>query len=302
MQADSQNAGSETTRDSGLGTRDEGLETRDPGLETRDSSWPPVTGDFVLGNSESPVAVCTLASQSLLPSLQGREEIAIAGRVYTENVGIEKMVQNLLANTRLRFLLLCGRESRHRVGQAILSLHRNGLDPVTHRIHGATAPEPILANLSADDVAAFRRRFEVVDLIGEVDPERILERARACVAPGAFEQAEEPASESLVEGRPAVIRAETDPRGAWTYDPLGFFLVQVDRQRRVLLLEHYAQDRRLLHRLEGDTAAALSQTAVRLGLLSELAHAAYLGRELAKAEAALRFNLTYQQDSPLKQQ
>jgi len=37
--------------------------------------------------------------------------------------------------------------SRHRVGQAILSLHRNGVDPVTRRIRGATGPEPVLANL-----------------------------------------------------------------------------------------------------------------------------------------------------------
>src|ERR687887_1362666 len=137
-------------------------------LGTQDSqraAWPPLPGEFVLGG-DSPVAVCTLASQSLLPKLAGRPEIAIAGRVYTENVGIERMVQNLLANPGLRVLLLCGRESRHRVGQAILSLHRNGIDPVTHRIRGATAPEPVLANLSPDAVAEFQGRFEVIDLIG----------------------------------------------------------------------------------------------------------------------------------------
>jgi tetrahydromethanopterin S-methyltransferase subunit A len=98
-----------------------------------------------------------------------------------------------------------------------------------------------------------------------------------------------------------VIRAEPDASSAWTYDPRGFFLIQLDRERRLLLLEHYDQERRLLHRLEGETAAALSQTAIRLGLLSELTHAAYLGRELAKAEAALRFDLRYEQDSPLRE-
>jgi tetrahydromethanopterin S-methyltransferase subunit A len=100
-------------------------------------------------------------------------------------------------------------------------------------------------------------------------------------------------------GAPEVIRAELDPPGAWMYDPLGFFLVHPDHERHLLVLEHYGQDRQLLHRIEGDTAAALSQTAVRLGLLSRLDHAAYLGRELAKAEAALRLRLRYQQDSPL---
>jgi tetrahydromethanopterin S-methyltransferase subunit A len=272
----------------------------DPGpRQSRDAAWPPVPGEFVLGNAESPVAVCTLASRSLLTPLSGRPEIAIAGRVYTENVGIEKMLQNLLANPRLRYLLLCGRESRHRVGQAVLSLHRNGIDPVTHRIRGATAPEPVLANLSPEEAGDFQRRFAVIDLIGEQDPERILERAKAClgppspVEPGAAER--EPASPAV----PEVIRAEADPSSAWTYDPRGFFLIQADRPRRLLLIEHYDRDRHLLHRLEGETAAALSQTAIRLGLVGELSHAAYLGRELAKAEAALRFNLRYEQDSPL---
>ena len=272
---------------------------------TRPADSPNYTpGDFVLGGPESPVAVCTLATQSLLPRLAGRPEIAIAGRVYTENVGIEKMVQNLLANPRLRVLILCGRESRHRVGQAVLSLHRNGVDPVTRRIRGATAPEPVLANLSDADVAAFRERFEVVDLIGEQDAEKIVERAAAAaVSPESSVLSPESADNSALSTQHSALRtlrAEPDPPSAWTYDPAGFFLIHLDRQRGLLLLEHYSQDRRLLHRLEGETAAALSQTAIRLGLVTLLQHAAYLGRELAKAEAALRFDLHYQQDSPLR--
>lgn len=266
---------------------------------TQDAPWPPVPGDFVLGSDHSPVAVCTLASQSLLPRLAGRPEIAIAGRVYTENVGIEKMVQNLLANPKLRVLLLCGRESRHRVGQAILSLHRNGVDPVTRRIRGATGPEPVVANLSAEQVRAFQQRFEVIDLIGELDLERILHRATTVLDGRESDITGAPGGNAT--GAQRVIRAEPDSPTAWTYDPLGFFLVHLDRDRRLLVLEHYGQDRQLLHRLEGDTAAALSQTAVRLGLLSRLDHAAYLGRELAKAEAALRLQLRYEQDSPLSE-
>lgn len=259
--------------------------------------WPPLPGDFVLGAGSSPVAVCTLASQSLLPHLQGRPEIAIAGRVYTENVGIERMVQNLLANPRLRVLILCGRESRHRVGQAILSLHRNGIDPLTRRIRGATGPEPVLANLDDQAIATFRERFTVVDLIGETDPEHIIARARAELARPSSAAA--PPEEARPDA-PPVIRATPSAPAEWVYDPLGFFLIQVDRGRRLLYVEHYDQDRRLRHRLEGDSARALADTIIRLGLVSELTHAAYLGRELAKAEAALLFDLHYEQDSRLR--
>lgn len=268
---------------------------------TADAETPayPIQGDFVLGGDDSPVAVCTLASHGLLPPLRGRPEVAIAGRVYTENLGIETMVQNLLANPRLRVLLVCGRESRHRVGQAILSLHRNGVDPVTHRIRGATGPEPVVPNLTAQQVAAFQERFELVDLVGELDPERVLERARAW-ASGAAGPAEPPARPEQRPDEPPLIQAELDRPGAWTFDRLGFFLIRLDPAGGRLLLDHYGQDRRLLHRLVGDSAAALSQTAVRLGLLGELAHAAYLGRELARAELALREGRPYEQDSSIK--
>jgi tetrahydromethanopterin S-methyltransferase subunit A len=259
-------------------------------------TWPPLTGDFVLGSSASSVAVCTLATRSLLPALAGRPEIAIAGRVYTENVGIEKMVCNLLAEPRLAVLVVCGRESRHRVGQAILSLHRNGVDPTTRRIRGATGPEPVLPNLTLEEVAAFRERITIVDLIGEQDAERIVAAAAACGEPRAAVSL----ASAVVAEQPRVVVAEPDRTSDWTFDPQGFFLIQVDRGRRLVVLEHYDQDRRLRHRIEGGSAVALSQTAIRLGLVSLLTHAAYLGRELAQAELALRVGIDYQQDSPLR--
>jgi tetrahydromethanopterin S-methyltransferase subunit A len=269
-----------------------------PDPTSQDSHWPPLPGDFVLGSSDSPVAVCTLASQSLLGKLAGRPEIAIAGRVYTENVGIERMVQNLLASASIRYLLLCGRESRHRVGQAILSLHRNGLDQVTRRIRGATGPEPVLGSLGDAEIEAFRQRFELIDLVGEQDAEVILARAAACARSpeAAGPSGLQPSAPAAVE----TVEARRDTTAEWIYDPRGFFLIHVDHARGQLVLEHYDQTRTLRHRLLGDDAAALSQTAVRLGLLQELSHAAYLGRELAKAEASLKLGLRYEQDSPLR--
>jgi hypothetical protein len=40
---------------------------------------------------------------------------------------------------------------------------------------------------------------------------------------------------------------------------------------------------------------------LREGLVTQLSHAGYLGEELAKAEAAMRFDLRYDQDRPLRQ-
>jgi tetrahydromethanopterin S-methyltransferase subunit A len=65
-------------------------------------------------------------------------------------------------------------------------------------------------------------------------------------------------------------------------------------------VEQYGQDRRLARVFVGRTAGALCDTIVRHGQVSVLQHAAYLGRELAKAEAALRLGLDYEQDVSLR--
>ena len=259
---------------------------------------PAIIGDVVFGGADSPIAVCTLGSRALLPALAGRPEIAVAGRVFTENVGIERMVQNLAALASVRFLIVCGRETSHRVGQTILALHENGLD-ASRRVIGSTAPEPTMPNLSVDDLNRFQTRIAVVDMIGTDDADEIVATARRLV--------EEPRAESAAEVETIaarqtieVVSASRDPSSAWAYDPVGYFLIFVDRGRELLRVEHHTREHLLQTVFEGQGAEELCHTIVRRGDVTLLAHAAYLGRELAKAETALEFGLEYDQDRPLK--
>ncbi len=50
------------------------------------------------------------------------------------------------------------------------------------------------------------------------------------------------------------------------------------------------------HAIAGSTAKEVLDTIIKLGLVSRLDHAAYLGRELMKAELALKFGRSYSQD------
>lgn len=258
---------------------------------------PAIVGDVVFGDMESPVAVCTLASRSMLAKLAGRPEIAVAGRVFTENVGIERMVQNLAAFESVRFLIVCGRETRHNVGQTILALHTSGLD-ADSRVIGSDAPEPIMPNLTAQQVRAFQVRITVVDMMGVTDAEAVVERARALAESPAPESAPRSQAERSPVGTVAVERivATRDPVEAWIYDPVGYFLVFVDGTRRLLRVEQYTPEHRQVRVIEGTTAEEICHTIVRLEQVTLLAHAAYLGRELAKAETALRLGLPYEQD------
>ncbi len=62
--------------------------------------WPVITGDYIVGDPESPVAVATLASHiEEIPSAAGA---AIAGPCKTENLGIEKVVANIISNPNIR--------------------------------------------------------------------------------------------------------------------------------------------------------------------------------------------------------
>ena len=80
-------------------------------------------------------------------------------------------------------------------------------------------------------------------------------------------------------------------------DPAGYFVIHLDRVRRLLILEHYRTDGVLDAVIEGEEAAELCFPAIEKGLVSQLDHAAYLGRELAPAEQALLTEEHFVQDA-----
>lgn len=53
--------------------------------------------------------------------------------------------------------------------------------------------------------------------------------------------------------------------------------------------------------IEGKEVALIAATVVERGMITRLDHAAYLGRELAKAEGALRNGALYVQDAALRE-
>ena len=95
---------------------------------------PQLPGAYTVLRYHAPVAVCTLTDESLsktvVPVAGG--EIAIIGTMQTENLGIERLMQNTLANANIRFVVLCGADSRqaigHLPGQSLIALSRSGVD------------------------------------------------------------------------------------------------------------------------------------------------------------------------------
>src|SRR5579871_6014535 len=103
--------------------------------------WPVVSGRYIVGNPDRSVAICTLASSDLVDQIGRREEIAIVGRLYTLNLGLEKLVWNVVANPTIRFLILCGEDTASRISQGIINLHTQGYD-ADHRIPDVQGYQP----------------------------------------------------------------------------------------------------------------------------------------------------------------
>ena len=152
-------------------------------------TWPVVSGDYIVGDPESPVAVTTLASHNEdIPAAAGA---AIAGPCKTENLGIEKVVANIISNPNIRFLILCGAEVQgHITGQSFKALHENGCDPEKKKITGATGAIPFVENIPMEGVERFQQQLELVDMIDNEDGGAITAKVKECIEkdPGAFEE------------------------------------------------------------------------------------------------------------------
>ncbi len=151
--------------------------------------WPVINGDYIVGDPESPVAATTLASHNEdVPVDAGA---AIAGPCKTENLGIEKMLANIISNPNIRFLILCGSEVQgHITGQSIEALHANGVDPEKRSIVGATGAIPYVENIPDEGIERFQQQLEIVNMIDVEDAAAIQSKVKECIEkdPGAFEE------------------------------------------------------------------------------------------------------------------
>jgi tetrahydromethanopterin S-methyltransferase subunit A len=255
--------------------------------------WPPLPGDYTVLRFGAPVAVCTLNSAELSEKLAAAapQGLALTGALHTENLGIERIIRNVLANPHLRFLVVCGEDTRqaigHLPGQTLVALCENGVGEAG-RIRGAAGRRPILKNVTAGQIEAFRSQIELVDLVGESNVDRVMTAVSACAARDPGPSAGPPADEAI----PTFVAQEPT---RLVLDPSGFLVVYPDGERG-LVLEHYRNDGTLDCVVEGRTPSAVGAAAVERGLVSRLDHAIYLGRELARAESSLRTGEPYVQD------
>ena len=185
-----------------------------------------------------------------------QQGLAIVGKTETENIGLDKVIKNVITNPAMRFLIVAGHESEgHRSGQTLLALAAHGVD-AKGRVIGSSGKRPILRNVSLDEINAFRQQVQVIDLIGCENLDEIADRiatlaqsaAPACSC-GTCSDTPAPVAISTVTTLTATESADTV-----IMDKAGYFVVvplsdrQRDQRRTLRLRRHAAPCHRRLER------------------------------------------------------
>ena len=180
-----------------------------------------IKGDFHSGDANNCVAVVTMGSHL---DEQGICDAgaAICGSCKTENLGLEKVIGNIISDPNIRFMLCCGTEVKgHLAGQTMKALHANGVKD--GRVVGAEGAIPFIENLNDEAIKRFQEQVKVVDIMETEDLGVIKAKLAELKAqdPGAF-----PAEPMIVEvkeaagggrsrsgrGKPAVPRDREETR------------------------------------------------------------------------------------------
>jgi tetrahydromethanopterin S-methyltransferase subunit A len=150
------------------------------------SGWPKVKGDFMSGDANSPVAIVTMGSHLDEKGLCDAGA-ALCGSCKTENLGLEKVIANIIANPNIRFMLCVGTEVKgHLAGQTMIALHKNGVKE--GRVVGAEGAIPFIENLNDTHIKRFQEQVECVNIMESEDLNVIKAKMNELKArdPGAF--------------------------------------------------------------------------------------------------------------------
>jgi len=144
-------------------------------MNTISEKWPVLSGKYEIGNKNANVAIATISSKLNFP----KDLFTLCGEMRTENLGIERVIINTISNCNIRYIIVCGKESKgHFAGQTLIAIHENGIDE-KGRIIGSKGAIPFIENISAEAVERFRRQVKkVINLIDETDTVKIIERIK----------------------------------------------------------------------------------------------------------------------------
>ena len=284
-------------------------------MKVDDTSWPPVEGEYTVLDTSAPVAVSTLASVKLEEKLAGLkpEGLCVVGKTETENIGIDKIVKNVVSNPSISFFILAGKDTEgHQSGKTLLALWENGVDE-NMRVIGSKGRRPILKNVSRSEVDTFRKQIRIENMMGSENTRSLIKKIRelSLEAPvnssvsscgchsSCCDTTTVAAPALMIPGAaitPATVKAKKFSKSSIKLDKAGYFVILPQKEKSNILVEHYSYDNRLIRKIEGNNSRDIYLTIISNKWVSELGHAAYLGKELSRAELSMKRGSRFVQD------
>lgn len=135
----------------------------------------PINEEVFFGNPDSNVAICTLSSMNLLREISNShlmQKVALAGRLLSENKGIDLLVKYINKHPNLDTIIICGNDAAgHKAGHALSCLHKFGVDK-DNRIINCVSSNPFLS-ISDLEIRQFQKQITLIEKIGQTNLEKI---------------------------------------------------------------------------------------------------------------------------------
>lgn len=150
--------------------------------------WPIEKGRYLVSNPLSPVGVVVILAMPYEKIPKETEDLVragvekgagISGTLQTANIGIEKIIVNLISNPNIRYLILTGKESGHFPADALKALFKNGTDEKGY-ISNTKAPTAILKNIPKEAIERLRKQIQLIDLSGITDIDTVEKAVCSC--------------------------------------------------------------------------------------------------------------------------
>lgn len=142
-------------------------------MQTQVREWPVYYKELLdLGNAESNIGIATLWTyRAELSKSLDKSKYSVIGQLYSKE-GINFMLRNILANPKLRYLVLCGND-RSGSGEALIRFFEQGLDQ-ENCIKGVKDAR-IDKELPLEKLDLLREKVKIIDLRGKVKAQEVEE-------------------------------------------------------------------------------------------------------------------------------
>lgn len=255
-----------------------------PGVGKADQ-WPFVGGKYRVFDSTAPVVIVGNNAEALADDLSALATpgICMIATHCRSTADVEKLVRNIAANMAIHCVIVT--TSEEEMPSALCSLLTLLGADVEPNEEAQSQANKLRSRLDEIDFSALTRQVRAVSMPPGSETDRIVARISELASEAnrpntgfrAPVQQDENGIERVIAARNIEYELQNDKAG-------NFFVCVKDKK---IVVEHFSPKNDLLRVIEGHTARDLCITLIRNGWVSKLDHAAWLGRELLRAELSM---------------